>query len=84
MRSSSWPSRSGSPRSRTHEVGTFLDRLAQARQRGAGRADGVAAFAQRPDQGGADPLVVLDDQELGHAADASVPDGRSTWTETDP
>jgi hypothetical protein len=66
------------------EVRAVLHRLPKPRQRRTGRADRVAALVQRPDQGAADPFVVLDDQEMGHGADASVPTTSSTRTETDP
>ena len=62
------------------EVRTFLHRLLQPGQRGAGRADRVAALAQRADQRRADALVVLHDQELGHVATLTLPRARSGGT----
>jgi hypothetical protein len=54
------------------EVGAVLDCLLQPGQRGAGRGHRVSAVPEGPDQGGTDPLVVLDHQQLRHEADASV------------
>ena len=50
------------------EVRAVLDGLPQAGQGRARRAHRVAPLAQGADEGGADPLVVLDHQELGHGA----------------
>jgi hypothetical protein len=63
----------GQPEVQDDEVRALLHGRLQSREGGAGGAHRVAAVAQGPDDGGADPLVVLHDQELGHALIVTPP-----------
>ncbi|BCB88405.1 hypothetical protein Psuf_057180 [Phytohabitans suffuscus] len=56
-----------------HEVGPLLERGLQPVHRGVRGGHRVPAFAQRPDQRGADGEVVLDEQQAGHTTQPIPP-----------
>ena len=59
----------GQPEVEDDDVRAVADGVLQAGQPGRGGRDGVAALGEPADERGADRRVVLDDQDLGHAAD---------------
>ena len=61
------PSTSGRPRSSSTTCGWSAEHLLEAGHAGAARGHGVPALGEPPAYGAADRLVVLDDQDAGHA-----------------